>query len=71
MTSGKAVLEFDMSDPDQREAHGLALKALDYKLIIDEIFSRIRRKEKSDSPPPASWDDMRQLVVECTQEIEE
>lgn len=51
MMSGKAILEFDLADPDQREAHEKAIKASSFSLALWEIHSKIfrdRLKYRSD-----------------------
>ncbi len=43
MTSGKAILEFDLSDPDQREAHEKALKADSFSLALWDTYHKLFR----------------------------
>ena len=42
----KAVLEFDLNDPEDKEAHQLALNARHYKNALKEVDSLLRNKLK-------------------------
>lgn len=42
----KAILEFDLSDPDDKREHTRMLKALDLQLCLLDISSKIREQVK-------------------------
>jgi len=42
----KAILEFNIDEPDDREAHLRAVKALDMALVLEDIFQELRKDWK-------------------------
>lgn len=54
----KAILEFDLNEPDDKEAHKRAVKALDMALALWDIeqYLRAQTKYAPDSMPEAAYD---------------
>jgi len=47
----KAILQFDLNDPDDRESHIRAIKATDAYLVIWEMFQELRKDWKYSQDP--------------------
>ena len=60
----KAILEFDLWDPDDKEAHLRCVKALDMALALDEIKSYIcNRYNESDDDDTIKIKDVYDKII--------
>ena len=69
----KAILEFDLNDPDDAAAHKRAVLALDMMLCLHEVKEQFRSKIKynEDSLSEAElkgWEDAREMFLETISE---
>ena len=58
MNMAKAILEFDLNEPDDKEAHKRAVKALDMAIALWDIEQYLRSQTKyaPDSMPQEVYD---------------
>lgn len=60
----KAVLEFDLNDPDERQEHIRCMKALDMSCILFEIQLNLKKKILSSLTEKDSSDDVVDKIFE-------
>jgi hypothetical protein len=60
----KAVLEFDLNDPDERQEHIRCVKALDMSCILFEIQLNLKKKILSSLTEKDSSDDVVDKIFE-------
>ena len=76
----KAILEYNLDDPQDREAHLRAVKSTDLALALWDMDQHLRSKTKyaPDSMPPEAYeallearDRLRQIMSEYSIDLEE
>jgi len=63
----KAILEFDLNDPDEAAAHKRAVLALDMMLCLHDVKEQFRNKIKYDDKLTEDelkgWEDAREMFI--------
>lgn len=70
MIAGKAILEFDMSDPDQQNAHEHATRGLEYWLAMGAFAEELRKKRKYAESGPKDWSEVEDLFHDTLRDHE-
>ena len=60
----KAILEFNLSDPEEKDAFELATKALNYKIALYDLYTFLRQKTKyeCDNMPTEEYEAYQKVI---------